>query len=313
MTASVDRTRPDGQASRTLLFFCYGSPSVYDQTVYAILSALYFAPAPSPFRIVVYCDRPETFASLPVETVPVTPAALDLWLGGGDYIHRRKTCVLIDALERFGGRVAFLDSDTYLLGSPARLFDRIGPGRVCFHIREGFLRSTGTPFDRALDRQLTDSPPWLRSGEPVHVDPRTPMWNTGVVGIDTVDLGTVRDALALSDAIWAEADPDGPYGRKIHHAEQFAMGYAFRHHRITEAADLVYHYWPAPAKQAFGAVLPELVRSGRADPSPANLDRLYRRRYRERGRMAQLERVKMLVRRLALLADLPARGVRRSV
>ncbi|WP_375401975.1 hypothetical protein [uncultured Sphingomonas sp.] len=304
---------PPGGGGRTLLFFCYGSDAVYDQTIYAVLTALRFAPEPRPFRIAVYCDRPEAFAPLPVEAIRTEPATLEAWLAGSDYIHRRKTCVLIDAIERFGGRIAFLDSDTYFKKSPMRLFDRIGPGRVCFHLCEGFLRSTGTPFDRALDRQLTEHPPSMPSGEVVRVDARTRMWNTGVVGIHAADLATLRDALALSDAIWDGADPDGPYGRKIHHAEQFAMGHAFRRHHIVEAADLVHHYWPATAKREFGAVLPELARSGLADASRSNLDRLYRRRYRERGSRARLDRIKMGVRRLALFLDRPVKGVRRSV
>ena len=298
---------------RTLVYFCYGSQSVYDQTVFSILTVLRFAGDSRDFAVAVYCDRPSAFAALPVEVVHTDAALLDAWLDGGDYIHRRKTCVVLDALRRFGGKVVFLDSDTYATASPARLFDRVEPGRVCFHICEGYVWSTGTPFDDALAAQLTSHPLHLRSGEPVRVGPRTRMWNTGVVGVDAGDLETVRDALALSDAIWAGAEPDGPFGRKIHHAEQFAMGYAFRRHRIGEAADAVHHYWPKAAKDAFAARLPELAESGLRDRSPGNLDRLYRRRYRERGVAAAADRVKMAVRRLALAASLSVPGVRRSV
>jgi hypothetical protein len=134
-----------------------------------------------------------------------------------------------------------------------------------------------------------------------------------VVGIDIADVDRVHDALVLSDALWAGADPDGPYGKKIHHAEQFAMGYVFRDARLGEAVDCVYHYWRPEAKSEFGAVLPELVQSGLADLSTANLASLYAHRYRERGPEVIKDRLKMQVRRLALACGAPVRGVRRSV
>lgn len=297
-----------------LLYFCYGAREIYDQAIYSILSLLHVCGGPPrDWRIVVYCDRPDAFGPLPVETVALDDAMLDAWLGGSNYIHRRKTCAIIDALERFGGRVVFIDSDTWFKRAPRRLLRRVGPGRACFHICEGFLRSTGTPVDDALARQLANNRYSLPSGEAIKVDARTRMWNTGVVGVDASDLPLVRDALTLSDAIWRDADPAGAYGKKIHHAEQFATGYALRHSRLGEAVDTVYHYWPAPAKAAFGALLPELVSSGLADRSPPNLARLYARRCRETGWPAVKDEAKMLTRRAALAFGLPLRGARRSV
>lgn len=297
----------------TLMYFCYGAQPLFDQTLYSILTLLHVSGGqPGRERVVVYTDRPEAFGALPVETVETTPAMLEAWLGGSDYIHRRKTCALLDALARFGGRVVFLDSDTFWLRAPGRLAERVGPNRACFHLCEGYLLTTGTPFDVALAAQL-QSRRYEIGEDTVRVDRTTRMWNTGVVGVDVADRARIEDALALSDAIWRDADPAGPYGRRIHHAEQFAMGYAFRHAQSSEAADCVYHYWRADAKAAFGERLPDLVAAGLADPGPATLARAYARRYRERGPDVWKDRVKMAVRRLALRADVPVRGLRRSV
>lgn len=297
-----------------LQYFCYGGQAIYDQAIYSILSLLHVGGgAPRGCRVVVYCDRPEAFAGLPVEAVPVARATLDAWLDGGDYVHRRKTCAIIDALERFGGTVVFVDTDTWFRRAPAPLFRRVGPGRACFHLCEGYLQSTGTPSDDALARQLAAGNVHTRSGEAVTLSARTPMWNTGVVGVHAADLGRVREALALSDAIWAGADPAGAYCGKIHHGEQFAMGYAFRDTRLSEAADCVYHYWPRATKEAFGARLPGLAATGAADPSPETLARLYAARPRQTGVDAARDTLKMAVRRLALTLRLPVRGVRRSV
>lgn len=299
---------------QTILYFCYGPVALYDQAAFAILSLLHICGGkPDAMRIVVYCDRPEAFAGLPVETVLVGVAQLDAWLGGSDYIHRRKTCVIVDALTRYGGKVIFLDTDTYWTGAPARLFARIAPGRACFHIREGFLRFTGTPFDAALAQQLATHDYRLASSERVMIDSLTPMWNTGVVGLHAEDTALMHEALALSDALWRDADPTGAYGAKIHHAEQFAMGYVFRMQRLREAGDCVYHYWPQTAKTAFAARLPQLATAARGPLTRAALADVYAARYRDTGATAWADRGKMAVRALAQQLSIPVKGVRRSV
>ena len=305
--------RATADVPETIMYFCYGPQSLYDQTIYSILSLLHVtAGSTLNARITGSCDRPDAFAALPVETIEVDQQQLDAWLGGSDYIHRRKTCAIIDALQRFGGKVTFLDSDTYWIGSPATIFRQIGPDRACFHMKEGYLRSTGTPFDNALTRQLKSHQYRIGSDAPVEVDRMTIMWNTGVVGVDVRNLNLMNDALALSDKIWNDADPNGAYGKKIHHAEQFAMGYAFRNCRLSEADEAIYHYWPSTAKAIFGQVLPDLVKAGLDDQSPESLRRLYAARFRDVGLGAAKERLKMSVRRRCISLGIPVNGVRRS-
>ena len=298
----------------TLLYLCYGSPAIYDQTIYSILSAIRaMRRSGDRSRIVVYSDQPSLFKTLPVDVYLLEKSILDSWLGQSDYIHRRKTCLIIEVLKRFGGKVAFIDSDTYFTASPQRIFKRIGPGSVCFHICEGYLAFTRTPFDSALLKQLSERDYFLPSGELVSFSPKIKMWNTGVVGVDSHDIDKMHEALALSDEIWANADPNGPYGKKIHHAEQFATGYAFRNCFLNESYDTVYHYWPSHAKATFGMALANLVQSGLVDQSDANLQKIFAKRYRERGLAAARDRTKMQVRTVALRLAMPVAGVRRSV
>lgn len=288
----------------TLIYLCYGDAATYDQTVFSIRSA--FLLSTHRPRIAVYCDRPEPFAALDVETVTIDQAQLDLWLGGSNYIHRRKTCVVLDALDRFE-KIAFLDADTYLIRPPERLWSRIGPGRACFHLREGYVESTGTPPDRALDVQLGSHLYRDRSGKPLSFPTPKTMWNTGVVGIHRHDRVLVDEALHLSDAIWQDADPVGAYGKKIHHAEQFAMGHALGGLSLRETADLVYHYWPKVQKQAFAA------EAGPALAAGVEGRALYALRPRERGWRGLADQGKMAMRRVAIDLGIQVPGVRRSV
>jgi exopolysaccharide production protein ExoZ len=297
-----------------VVYFAYGRNDIIEQTLYSLLTLLFVCERDGrACRIVIYTDTPQRFAGLPVETVVLSQATLDEWLAGSDYIHRRKTCVILDALDRFDAKIAFIDSDTWFAAHPARIFKRVGPGRAVFHICEGLVASTGTPFDSALARQLAQVPLTLRSNEPVAFDARTRMWNTGVIAVDPADRERMLDALALSDAIWRTADPTGAYNKKIHHAEQFATGYAFRDCELSEAADYVYHYWPAEAKRSFATILPRLVAQGLADPQGATLARCYAQRYRERGIRGWIDASKMAIRHAALTLGIPVKGARRSV
>lgn len=300
-------------APGVLLYLCYGQEAIFRQTLYSILSLMHVCgPDLAGHRLVVYTDSPERFAALPVECVTLSPAMLADWLGGSDYIHRRKTCTIIDALDRFACPVAFIDADTWYSADPRRIFARVGPGRACFHLCEGFVEHTGTPFDQALARQLTAVDLRLRSGEPVR-PARARMWNTGVVAVDPADRERMLDALALSDRIWETADPAGAWGKKIHHAEQFATGHAFRDCRLGEAADCVYHYWPAEAKAAFAPVLARLVGDRLPPLDRASLAAVYRQRYRETGLAAWRDSCKMTLRALALRSGVALPGARRSV
>lgn len=303
---------------RNIVYFAYGREDIFQQTIFSILSLLHIMEIEkgfrgSDFRIVVYTDKPARFASLPLETVSLDSEMLDRWLAGEDYIHRRKTCVILDALDRFGGKVVFIDSDTWFSAHPDRLFARIGPRQAVFHICEGFVAHTGTPADIALSAQLRSERLTIRSGEPVNFSSQTLMWNTGVVGLDISNRDLMLDALDLSDKIWKTADPKGAYGQKIHHAEQFATGYAFRNIKLSEAVDCVYHYWPLAAKHEFNKALPDLIAHGLSDPKGKTLSDVYAFRYRERGFTALFDAVKMEIRRMALRLNIPVRGARRSV
>lgn len=304
----------DSDPTNVVMYLAYGHEDIFHQTLYSILSLLHVCGVGlDGYRVVVYTDQPARFATLPVQTVELSPELLQIWLGASDYVHRRKTCAIADAGKRFRGKIAFIDSDTWFITSPQRIFRRVAPGRACLHICEGFIRQTGTPFDNALAQQLDATDVQLSTGERVLLNNRTQMWNTGVIAFDHADLNRFTTALELSDAIWRTADPVGAYGRKIHHAEQFATWYAFRDCQLSEAADCVFHYWPAEAKRVFGAVLPRLVDKGLADLGVTNLADIYAKRYRERGLRARLSTAKMIIRRVAQKMGIPVTGARRNV
>lgn len=264
-----------------LLYMSYGRDCYHQETMFSLLSARRFMAWGSgneaggtARRPLVYTDRPADYEWLGVEVRELTPALIDEWVGSG-YPFRRKIACILDALDTAEGKLAFLDGDTYFKRDPRYLFDRIGPGRACLHLRE--LRMTRRPgtagsalgplFDREVVRNVAGAPVRLRPGEI--------MWNSGVVGIDVADTARVGEALRMIDEVWA-------HERSVRTLEQFALGHVFAEGELCESDDLVFHYWHARQRAPFLARLPDLIARARQMPLSEAAEWSWRQRTVER-------------------------------
>lgn len=293
---------------RTVLYLCYGRGPQVEETLYSLISALHRAPPRNDLQYVVYADAPELFRDLDVRVRPIAPGELDAWLGGSDYVHRRKTMTILDALERYGGSVAFVDCDTYYLRSPEVLFTRIAPGRSCLHLREARLLESGTAVDRGVSELVRRAAFTDLEGRPRSISPDAVMWNSGVVGVHADDIGLMREALHLIDQMWAALKSLGieaEIGHPVHHVEQFATGVALSPNRLSETGDVVFHYWPENLRKPFRTVLPGLLERHAAAPNPSAL-------YARRPRADLPRRLKQTTRAVLRRIGLRAPGMRAS-
>jgi hypothetical protein len=250
----------------------------------------------------------ECFADLGVSVRAVTDVELNDWMGGSGYIHRRKIMAVIDALQRYGESVAFIDCDTYFLKPPGLLFDLIGPGRSCLHIAEGKLKETGT-WRNARVSQLIESQKFFDlSGNRLVISPDAMMWNSGVLGVHSSDLPLIREALNLCDQLWDRDQVTVPAEQRVHHLEQFAMGFFLARNKLSEASDIVFHYWQYYLREPFTLEL-EVI-----DSKLKNIklpERAYHA-YKFRPRETMKKTVKMLVRTWMRRVGWRVPGVRTS-
>lgn len=290
------------QPSRTLLYLAYGNDRAVHEATFAVLSALRFVLGRPDYRLLVYTDRPQEFADLPVATVPLEPALLEQWAGPGGYVHRRKLMAIADALHRHPDPTVFLDGDTWLIRSPDALFGRVGPGRAVLHLPETRLLESDSDAKRALSAHVATRDFATRGRGPVVIDPNAMMWNSGVVGIHPDDAHLVQEALDLTDAIWAEH-------RGSHDLEQFALGQALESAvQLSSADDVVFHYWPPHLRRPFLQRLPVLLERTRHLPPAQRAATLHRERPRSTG----VRRVKMLIKKQLWRLGLQTRGPRTS-
>ena len=302
-----------GENLKTIVYLCYGAGDHVLQARFSIASMMRFRSlARAGVQTVVYTDDPSAFEGLDVRLQVLSQETLHAWLGGGDYIHRRKTMSLIDALERFGGSAAFIDSDTYFLKSPVRLFDRFGPGRACLHVNEGTIIETGSIYDAELGRLLKLGSFTDLSGAPISFIANPPMWNSGVIGLHADQIDLLREAVHLTDQIWKLATPFEPYGERVHHAEQFATAFFLQTLPLRECIDVVYHYWLLELRAPFKPYLSANVCTTDVAFDRSRARSLYANRPREALAPRLKNRAKMVLRRVLRQAGLTAPGFRRS-
>lgn len=286
----------------TLVYLSYGTdPTQLAETRYAVISAwrATYTDDGADIAIVLYTDHPELFADLPVTTRRVTSDELVEW-GATGYGHRRKTMVIRDALRNADSPVVFVDSDTWFRRPARKVFERVGPGRSVLHINEGTVDTLDFPATRELGAHVAGRTFHL-SGGPITITADAPMWNSGVVGVHPDDAHLIDQALELTDQLWAEHQGSN-------HLEQFTTGLLLeKHTRVSEVADVVFHYWQAPIREPFQQRLPGLLAATADSSMVIRADELWRDRPRVRG----LRRVKVAARRTARVLGRPS-GLPRS-
>jgi hypothetical protein len=215
----------------------------------------------------------------------VTADELALWEGSDGYTHRRKTSVIQDALKTLGGRIAFIDSDTWFRRSPNLLFDRIGPGRTCLHLREVALRkgAKGLLDDFLKSREFFDV-----SGQRRSFAKKIYTWNSGVVGIDETDVALMQDILFFIDDVWTDF-------KEVADIEQFATSHVFcANTDVSEVSDIVFHYWPRYIRDPFRDRLPSILSMNADADVVRHADAVFPYRPRPTG----LRRLKVALRNL---------------
>ena len=281
------------------MYLVYGNDIFAHEAIYSIASAFSFDKAKSDIRFIVYTDRPGLFSQIDVEIVSLDAQQMAEWIGPAGYHHRMKMLAFSDALRRFEGCVAFVDTDTYFLKSPLLLFARIAPGRSVLHLPEGRLSEIDEPGYTALDDIMRSGLPADGDTKPIPSKRAEIMWNSGVIGLHASDQDGILRTIALMDRIKTLPGSD-----VIKQLEQFALGYVLsRETEIRCCDDVVFHYWYWDLKDPFREMLPAIVR--RREPWTTV------RRYRPRT--SPVRKAKMLMRILLRRLGFTVPGFRGSI
>lgn len=292
------------QAGKPMLMYLnYGPGGHVQETMFSIMSALrHLDAAQARERIVVYTDSPGDFRHLPVGVEPIGQPELDSWIAGTGYVHRRKTASIIHALQKYKCPMAFVDSDTWFIKSPAMIFARVAPGRTCMHLRETRLLEARGGARRSLSEFLQHEPITDTHGNRMTFQPNEDCWNSGVLALHPDDAPLLVESLNLMDQIWAGF-------KDTHDLEQFATGVILgRRTQISETKDVVFHYWPSHLREPFREALPDILRQSSTGVLKEDLQVAYGHRPRIGGTRLVRQIAKEMIRN----AGIPLPGIRTS-
>lgn len=221
---------------KVLAYLIYGNKREYQlELALSVLSALRFlkksqGKSQESITISVITDRPNLEFDLPVDRILISQEEFAAWTQGGSYPYRAKILALMKAIDHYQSPVALVDTDTYFLESPVRLFDRVSPQGSVMHDFEYEIcnKSYWKPVVEQLGTGIEIAG--------VSVSPRSPMFNSGVIGVDVANRSVLDRALAVMDKVYALSP--------IFNVEQFALGVALHQETtLSTSADLVWHYW----------------------------------------------------------------------
>lgn len=216
------------RVSRQLVYLVYGGkPEYHLEAKYSILSALHQAQGACP-RILLYTDEPAQFIDWPVEVVVLDQETLSAWTGPAAYLHRRKAAAIRDALQ-YAEQSIFIDTDTFFLASPVKLFERLAQAPWLVDEIEGVWHEyEGEDLHDVLA-------PYLAQHH--GVDRHMLLINSGVLGFQADATCLMEETLNLIDIMH-------PMVPRIHVIEQFAVGVAARHlGRPAESRGVIKHYF----------------------------------------------------------------------
>lgn len=216
-----------------LLLIALGREDILLQARYAAASALAWREG-AEFDLRILTDRPEAFAPLRGRALveAVSPARLRAWRGRWDFMFRVKPAAIAEALRDAGGRVLFVDADTYFTAPVDRALARIAGGAAAMHAREYHVATHPSRQLRRFRRRLGRS---RFRGAPIELDHW--MWNSGAVGLDAGHLPLVEEWLAFVDEVF----PTNP--KPI--VEQFGLSYVLQRAGVAIAPvdDVLRHYF----------------------------------------------------------------------
>jgi hypothetical protein len=213
---------------RQLVYLVYGDNRDYRlEAKYSILSAILKSSDNLP-RILLYTDKPDEFKGWPVEVIFLDQDRIQEWLGQCGFIHRIKAEAVRHAL-RLAGASIFIDTDTFFVDSPIKLFVRMEKaGWIVDEIEARW----GDWHDQSLYHIASG---WLREEHGIKDD--LPLINSGVLGFYHHQSEIMDKAIRFIDEIY-------PKAKGNHVIEQFSIGVAaYGLPQPEQAHGIVRHYY----------------------------------------------------------------------
>lgn len=221
----------------TFIYLAHSQERFRKQTVYSVLTLLEYLRKSSLLHpIVVYTDEPGYFDPVEVETVKLSEENIVDWRGEIDFVHRMKIGLLLDASERFDGKLFLLDSDNCVFRDPTKALSEWNEDEVFMSNFEYRLDNPSDLLGKKYKRFFRKNAQFKGASQEYTVNMEQQCWNAGVVGLTSKAATYLPDVLALCDQMHRLFPK--------HLSEQMAFNIVMAaHFKIVGFSDIGYHWF----------------------------------------------------------------------
>ncbi|MFT7530434.1 MAG: hypothetical protein ACI9FD_001439 [Gammaproteobacteria bacterium] len=221
----------------TLIYLDYGKDDMRRlQVLFSVLSAHYYRVTHNQeFDIILYTDCPDQYRKLPVKLREIHAEELTIWKGPHQYNHRSKPAALLDAMDDNSRAYALIDSDTFFLESPTKIFDAMDNGDAVMWKPEAPVADI-EPLTAIREFEYHSAP------DIYQLKNTTMTWNSGVIGIPGGNKKMARDIISVIDLIHPQLD-------HLFVSEQYAASIVLENcYPLVSAEPWLEHYWGSRKK-----------------------------------------------------------------
>lgn len=228
----------------SLIYLSFGnSAKVQCELIYSLMSFNKIASSWSKenIQIIIYTDSefaiPDLLFQCKISIRYVKKEKLEDWIKRSNgYIFIVKPRVLQDFLLSFDGNVLLIDTDTFFIQDPKYLFEKIEKGNLVMHLREHAL--THRPL--IIYFFELESAKFINYGSLRKIY-ECEMWNSGVIGLNSLYSPLVDDVIQLIEQISFE---EGWPHAEWHIIEQLSFSCLFNDKQnIIPGEGFIIHYW----------------------------------------------------------------------
>jgi hypothetical protein len=224
-----------------IIYLALGKPSYIEEAIASITSlSILKDPIPENFAITIYTDQPQRFSPLadalqvPVYTHYLSEEQLDEWKGTSSYVLLLKIKAMIHHLSTVGGKMLFVDTDTYFTKNPYPLFGLIDDMNCVMHMPEYHIDSK---LNQELYHDLVRSNTWHFEDVEYTLPLDTLVWNSGVTGLQASHLPILEESARAVEGLSLQLPNQAA-------VDQIVMSYFLGENlTIHESEQYITHYW----------------------------------------------------------------------
>lgn len=212
------------QNNNSFLYLVIGdNKKIFKELIYSLISLNHISKKKTKenAKVFIYTDQeleiPEQLSELNIIIKPINKEKYNYWLNKGNgFFLIIKAWLLKEHFENYPNtNLLFIDTDTCFIEDPYYLFNQIEQGKLVLHLKEHRLKIRTEISEYIKTKEFIST-----TGSPYKISLSDYMWNSGIIGINSLKSKIIDEIINLIEQIVKE--------KNWHVTEQLAFSYFFQ-------------------------------------------------------------------------------------